>query len=172
MTKLLPRLGGVAAAAALLLVVGAGPASANTTSYHKSDGTVLSITTPDNVSATYGSQTQFPVTVSVNGPSPVNILQEKLNTQNGPDIGDPGNGLFFAQMGCWGKTLTSNQSCTTQLKFVPTGIGTTQDWAAYMILTSLNGYAKPLRADLTATGVPCRRACLPVVVVPVGPPKP
>ena len=170
MTKLLPRLGGVAAAAALLLVVGAGPASANTTSYHKSDGTVLSITTPDTVSALYGSQTQFPVTVSVNGPSPVGILQENLNTQNGPDSGDPSDGLFFAQYGCWGQTLTSGQSCTTQLKFVPTGVGTTQSWAAYMILTSLNGYTSPLRANLTATSVCRGRACLPVV--PVGPVKP
>jgi hypothetical protein len=169
MAKLLPRLGAVAAAAALVLVVGAGPASANTTSYHKSDGTVLSITTPDNVSATYGSWTQFPVTVSVQGPSPVTILWEKLNTQYGPDMADPSEGLSFGQYGCYGKTLTSGQSCTTQVKFVPTGVGPTS-WAAYMILTSLNDYTNALRAPFTATGVCRTRACLPLV--PVGPVKP
>jgi hypothetical protein len=169
MAKLLPRLGAVAAAAALVLVVGAGPASANTTSYHKSDGTVLSITTPDNVSVAYGSWTQFPVTVSVHGPSPVKILEEKLNTQYGPDMADPSDGLSFGQYGCWGQTLTSGQSCTTQVKFVPTGVGPTGSWAAYMMLTSLNDYTNPLRAPLTATGVCRTRACLPQV--PVGPVK-
>jgi hypothetical protein len=169
MAKLLPRLGAVVAAAALVLVVGAGPASANTTSYHKSDGTVLSITTPDNVSAAYGSWTQFPVTVSVHGPSPVKILEEKLNTQYGPDMADASDGLSFGQYGCWGQTLTSGQSCTTQVKFVPTGVGPTASWAAYMMLTSLNDYTNPLRAPLTATGVCRTRACLPQV--PVGPVK-
>ena len=160
--KLLPRLGGVAAAAALVLVVGAGPASANTTRYHKSDGTVVSITTPGTVSATYGRQTQFPVTVSVDGPSPLRIAWEKLLTPYGPDNQNAFDGLSIPQLGCWGKTLTSGQSCTSQVRFAPTFVGTRTE--AYMLATGLGN----MQARFTATGVPCGRVCQ--VRAPVGPP--
>jgi hypothetical protein len=168
MTKLLPRLGGIAAAAVLLLVVGAGPASANTTSYHKtcpaypSSQTVVSITAPDTVSATVGSQTQFPVKVSVSGPCALQIVTERIFTNSGLDGQVDG---LTQPLGCWGKTLTSGQWCTSQISFVPDGVETLNN-EKYVIETNLG----EMQQFFTATGVPCRRACLPVV--PIGPVKP
>ena len=57
MSRLLSRLGGVAAAAALVLSVGVGSAAANVTRYHESNGDVVSIATP-NVSAAVGTQSR------------------------------------------------------------------------------------------------------------------
>jgi hypothetical protein len=146
MSKLLSRLGGAAAAAALVLSVGVGSAAASVTRYHESNGTVVSITTPDSVSAALGTQSQFPVTVSVNGPSPVYIATEKFLTAYG--WGDSSwDGLSFAHYGCWGRSLSPGQSCTSTIAFTPTFAGSHTE--SYMIET---GFSAPLYGSFTATG--------------------
>ncbi|MGZ4269999.1 MAG: hypothetical protein ACXVFN_16965 [Solirubrobacteraceae bacterium] len=147
MSKTFPaRLAGIAAAAAALLSLSAGPAAASVTRYHESNGTVVSITTPDSVSAFVGSQTQFPVTVSVDGPAPAVIANEKFLTAYG--WGDSQwDGLSFAQYGCWGRTLAPGQSCTSKVNFAPTFVGTHSE--AYMLAT---GYGN-MYGRFSATGV-------------------
>jgi hypothetical protein len=148
MSKFIVRLGGVAAAAALVLSIGVGSASANVTRYHESDGTVVSITAPGTVSATVGSVTHFPVTVSVLGPTPLKIANEKFLTAYG--WGDSQwDGLSFANYGCWGRTLYSGQSCTSTVAFSPTFVGTHSE--AYMLGGSAGTWST-LYANFTATG--------------------
>ena len=145
MSRLLSRLGGVAAAAALVLSVGVGSAAANVTRYHESNGDVVSITTP-NVSAAVGTQTQFPVTVSVDGPSPVYIATEKFLTAYG--WGDSSwDGLSFAQYGCWGRSLAPGQSCTSTIAFTPNFVGNHTE--SYMLATGLG----TMYGSFTATGL-------------------
>jgi hypothetical protein len=154
MSKLLSRLGGIAAAAALVLSVGVGSAAANVTSYHESNGDVVSISTP-NVSAPVGTQTQSPFTVSVTGPYPVYIATEKFLTAYG--WGDSQwDGLSFAHYGCWGRSLSSGQSCTSTIAFAPTFVGSHTE--SYMLQT---GFPSPLYGSFTATGL--RRLAVPVV---------
>jgi hypothetical protein len=146
MSRFFSHLAGVAAAAALVLSVGVGSAAANVTRYHESNGDVVSINTP-NVSSTVGAQTQFPVTVSVDGPSPVYIASEKFLTAYG--WGDYSwDGLSFAQYGCWGRSLSSGQSCTSTIAFTPSFIGTHNE--SYMLAT---GFPSPLYGNFTATGL-------------------
>jgi hypothetical protein len=156
MSKLLSRLGGVAAAAALVLSVGVGSAAANVTRYHESNGDVVSITTP-YVSTTVGTTTQFPVTVSVNRPSPVYIATEKFLTAYG--WGDYSwDGLSFAQYGCWGRSLAPGQSCTSTIAFTPNFVGS--HTGSYMLATGLG----TLYGSFTATGL--RWQVSPPVVSP------
>ena len=145
MSRLYSHLAGIAAAAALVLSVGVGSAAANVTRYHESDGTVVSINTP-NVAATVGTQTQTPVTVSVSGPSPLLIANEKFLTGYG--WGDSQwDGLSFANYGCWGRTLYSGQSCTSTIAFTPTFVGTHNE--AYMLAST----AGTLYGNFTASGL-------------------
>ena len=99
MSRLLPKLAGIAAVAAVVLSVGVGSAAAKVTRYHESDGTVVSISTP-NVATTAGSQTQASVTVSVSGPSPLYIGPEGFLTGSGQGDGK-WDGLSFVHYGCW-----------------------------------------------------------------------
>jgi hypothetical protein len=146
MSKLLARLGGVAAATALVLSVGVGSAAANVTRYHESNGTVVTINTP-NVATTVGTQIQSPVTVSVNGPSRLYIANEKfLNTLYG--VGDYAfDGLTFAHYGCWGRSLSSGQSCTTTIAFAPSFLGSHSE--AYMLATGMG----TMYGHFTASGL-------------------
>jgi hypothetical protein len=156
MSKFLSRLGGVAAAAALVLSVGVGSAAANVTRYHESDGTVVSINTP-NVSTTFGSTTQFPVTVSVTGPSSLYIANEKFLTAYG--WGDyQWDSLSFARYGCWAVSLAPGQSCTSTIAFAPNFYGTHNE--SYMIATGFG----TLYGSFTATGL--RWQVRPPVVYP------
>jgi hypothetical protein len=150
MSKLYIRLAGIAAAAASLpLVVAAGPAAANVTRYHESNGDVVTLTTPDTVSTAVGTETRFPVTVSVAGPAPVQIANEKFLTAYG--WGDSQwDGLSFAQYGCWGLTLAPGRSCTSTVKFAPTSVGTRTE--SYMLATGLG----TLYGRFTATGLRSR----------------
>src|SRR3954465_7048037 len=104
MSKLISRLGGIAAAAAVGLAVTAGAAAANVTRYHPSNGDVVTITTPDTVSAPVNGQAQFPVTVSVDGPAPLRTAWEKFLTPYGPDSQST-DGLSFGSYGCWSISL-------------------------------------------------------------------
>ena len=159
MSKLLTRLTGLAAAGALALTIGVASASANVTRYHETDGTVVTINTP-NVAATVGTQTQVAFTVSVNGPSPLKIANEKFLTAYG--WGDSQwDGLSFAHYGCWGVSLYSGQSCTDTIAYTPSAIGTHNE--AYMLATG-NG---TLYSDFTATGLRWR-VIPPVAAPPVG----
>jgi hypothetical protein len=145
MKRLIPRLTGIAAVAAIALTVGVGSAAANVTSYHEANGTVVSINTP-NLATTVNTTTHAPFTVSVNGPSPLLIANEKFQTAYGwGDI--QWDGLSFAQYGCWGRTLYSGQSCTSTVAFTPTFLGTHNE--AYMLATGIG----TLYADFTATGL-------------------
>jgi hypothetical protein len=146
MSKLQARLGGIAAAAALVLSVGVGSAAANVTRYHESNGDTVTLSTPD-VSAALGTQAQSPVTVSVDGPAPVYIANEKfLNTLYG--AGDYAfDGLTFAHYGCWARSLSSGQSCTTTIAFAPSFIGSHAE--SYMIATGVG----TLYGNFTATGL-------------------
>ena len=145
MSKLLSKIAGVAAAAALVLSVGVGSAAANVTRYHESNGDVVSINTP-NVSAVAGTTTTAPVTVSVEGPSPLAIANEKFLTAYG--WGDSQwDGLSFANYGCWAHTLYPGQSCTSTIRFTPTFLGTHNE--SYMLATG-NG---TLYGNFTATGL-------------------
>jgi hypothetical protein len=159
MSKLISWLGGIAAAAALPLAVAAGPAAANVTRYHESNGTVVSIATPDTVSTAVGTETRFPVTVSVDGPAGVAIANEKFLTAYG--WGDTQwNGLSFATYGCWGRSLAPGQSCTSSVRFAPTFVGSHTE--SYMLAT---GYGT-LYARFTATGLRGR------VIAPLPTPSP
>jgi hypothetical protein len=158
MSKLLTRLTGISAAGALALTIGVASASANVTRYHEADGTVVTINTP-NVAATVGSQTQVPFTVSVSGPSPLKIANEKFLTAYGS--GDSQfEGLSFANYGCWGVSLYSGQSCTDTIAYTPFGLGTRNE--AYMLATGIG----TLYGDFTATGL--RRLVIPPVVTNAG----
>jgi hypothetical protein len=158
MSKLLTRLTGISAAGVPALTIGVGSASANVTRYHEADGTVVSINTP-NVAATVGSQTQVPFTVSVSGPSPLKIANEKFLTAYG--WGDSQfEGLSFANYGCWGVSLYSGQSCTDTIAYTPFGLGTRNE--AYMLATGIG----TLYGDFTATGL--RRLVIPPVVTNAG----
>ena len=149
MSKLISRLGGIAAAAAIPLAVCAGPADASVTRYHKSNGTVVSITTPDAVSTPVGTETRFPVTVSVAGPTGVRIANEKFLTAYG--WGDSAwDGLSFASYGCWGRSLAPGQSCTSTVKFAPTFVGSHSE--AYMLATGFG----TMYGRFTATGLRSR----------------
>ena len=153
MSKLLSKIAGVAAAAALVLSVGVGSAAANVTRYHESNGDVVSINTP-NVSAVAGTTTTAPVTVSVEGPSPLAIANEKFLTAYG--WGDSQwDGLSFANYGCWAHTLYPGQSCTSTIKFTPTFVGTHNE--SYMLATG-NG---TLYGNCTATGLRVYRIIAP-----------
>jgi hypothetical protein len=145
MPKLSPWFAGIAAAAALPLVVAAGPADASVTRYHASNGTVTTITTPDTVTAAVGTEARFPVTVSVDGPSKVAIANEKFLTAYG--WGDSQwDGLSFASYGCWGRSLGAGQSCTSTVRFAPTFVGSRSE--AYMVATG----SGTLYGRFTATG--------------------
>jgi hypothetical protein len=145
MSKLFSKIAGVAAAAALVLSVGVGSAAANVTRYHESNGDVVSINTP-NVSAVAGTMTTAPVTVSVEGRSPLVIANEKFLTAYG--WGDSQwDGLSFANYGCWARTLYPGQSCTSTIRFTPTFVGTHNE--SYMLATG-NG---TLYGNFTATGL-------------------
>ena len=144
---------GVAAAAALTLALGVGSAAANVTRYHESNGDVVSINTP-NVSATVGTTTNVPVTVSVSGPSPLVIANEKFLTAYG--WGDSQwDGLSFANYGCWARTLYPGQSCTSTIRFTPTFVGTHNE--SYMVATGIG----TLYGNFTATGVRVYRVIAP-----------
>lgn len=146
MPKLISWFAGIAAAAALPLAVAAGPADASSTRYHESNGSVVTITTPDTVSAAVGTAAQFPVTVSVDGPAGVAIANEKFLTGYG--WGDTQwDGLSFASYGCWGRSLAPGQSCTSTVRFAPTFLGSHSE--AYMLAT---GYGT-MYARFTATGL-------------------
>jgi hypothetical protein len=145
MPKLLSHLAGVAAAAALVLSANAGSAAANVTRYHESNGDVITINTP-NVSAAVATTIKAPVTVSVSGPSPLLIANEKFLTAYG--WGDSQwDGLSFANYGCWAHTLYPGQSCTSTIAFTPTFVGTHNE--SYMLATG-NG---TLYGNFTATGL-------------------
>jgi hypothetical protein len=157
MSKLLTRLTGIVAAGALALTIGVASASANVTRYHEANGTVT-INTP-NVAATVGTQTQAPFTVSVSGPSPLKIANEKFLTAYG--WGDSQwEGLSFAHYGCWGVSLYSGQSCTDTIAYTPFGIGRRNE--AYMLATGIG----TLYGKFTATGI--RRRVIPPVVASAG----
>jgi hypothetical protein len=163
MSKLISRLGGIAAVAALPLAVTAGPAAANVTRYHESNGDVVTITTPDTVSAPVNGQTQFPVTVSVDGPYGLAIANEKFLTAYGS--GDSQwDGLSFASYGCWGLSLAPGHSCTSMVKFAPTFIGSKTE--AYMLATGVG----TLYGRFTATGL--RARVFPPVAPTPSPPLP
>src|SRR4051812_460236 len=158
MSKLMTRLGGIALAAALPLAVTAGPASANVTRYHKANGTVVTITTPDNVATPVGTEKRFPVTVSVNGPSGVLTADEKIQTAYG--WGDSQwDGLSFASYGCWHIALAPGHSCTSTLKFAPTFTGTHSE--AYRLETGFG----TMYGRFTATGLRSRVIAPPPIVV-------
>jgi hypothetical protein len=145
MSKLFSKIAGVAAAAALVLSVGVASAAANVTRYHESNGDVISINTP-NVSAAVGTTTNAPVSVSVSGPSPLAIANEKFLTAYG--WGDSQwDGLSFANYGCWARTLYPGQSCTSTIAFRPSFVGTHSE--SYMLATG-NG---TLYGNFTATGL-------------------
>ena len=127
-----------------MLAIGVGSASANVTRYHEADGTVVTINTP-NIATTPGTQAQVPFTVSVNGPSPLYIANEKFLTAYG--WGDSHwDGLSFAHYGCWARTLYSGQSCTDTIAFTPTGLGSNNE--AYMLATGIG----TLYSNFTAAG--------------------
>ncbi|HEV7752247.1 MAG TPA: hypothetical protein VGO71_11945 [Baekduia sp.] len=149
MFKLISRLGAIAAATAVPLAVAAGPAAASVTRYHESNGTVVTITTPDTVSTPVGTETRFPVTVSVDGPSAVAIANEKFLTAYG--WGDSQwDGLSFASYGCWGLSLAPGHSCTSTVRFAPTSVGSHTE--NYMLATGFGN----LYGRFTATGVRAR----------------
>ena len=157
MSKLFSKIAGVAAAAALVLSVGVGSAAANVTRYHESNGDVISINTP-NVSAALGTTTTVPVTVSVSGPSPLLIANEKFLTAYG--WGDTQwDGLSFANYGCWAHTLYPGQSCTSTIAFTPSFLGTHNE--SYMLATGIG----TLYGNFTATGLRAR------LILPI-PPRP
>jgi hypothetical protein len=158
MSKLLTRLTGIVAAGAVVLAVGVGTASANVTNYHESDGTVVTINTP-NVATTVGTTTRVPFTVSVNGPSALKIANEKFLTTYG--WGDSQwDGLSFGNYGCWGVSLYSGQSCTDTVAFTAGFLGTHNE--AYMLATGIG----TLYANFTATGL--RQSVISPVAAPVG----
>jgi hypothetical protein len=153
MSKSLSKIAGVAAAAALALSVGVSSAAANVTRYHESNGDIVSINTP-NVSAVAGATTTAPVTVSVEGPSPLLIANEKFLTVYGS--GDTQwDGLSFASYGCWARTLYPGQSCTSTIRFTPPFLGTHNE--SYMLATG-NG---TLYGNFTATGLRAYRVIAP-----------
>jgi hypothetical protein len=145
MSKLFSKIAGVATAAALVLSVGVGSAAANVTRYHESNGDVISINTP-NISATVGTTTNTPVSVSVNGPYPLKIANEKFLTAYG--WGDSQwDDLSFANYGCWAQTLYPGQSCTSTIAFSPSFVGTHNE--SYMLATGMG----TLYGNFTATGL-------------------
>jgi hypothetical protein len=144
MSKLFSKIAGVTAAAALVLSVGVGSAAANVTRYHESNGDVITINTP-NISATVGTTSHTPVTVSVTGPG-LRIANEKFLTAYG--WGDSQwDELSFASYGCWGVSLHNGQSCTSTIAFSPSGVGTRNE--AYMLATGVG----TLYGKFTTTGV-------------------
>jgi hypothetical protein len=148
MSKLFSTIAGVAAATALVLSVGVGSAAANVTRYHESNGDVVSINTP-NVATTVGTRTNAPVTVSVSGPAPLAIANEKFLTVYG--WGDSQwDGLSFAKYGCWARTLYPGQSCTSTIAFSPSFVGTHKE--SYMLATGIG----TLYGNFTATGLRAR----------------
>jgi hypothetical protein len=153
MSKLFSTIAGVAAAAALVLSVGVGSAAANVTRYHESNGDVISINTP-NVSATVGTTTKVPVSVSLEGPTPLLIATEKFRTAYG--WGDSQwDGLSFANYGCWARTLYPGQSCTSMIAFRPSFVGTQNE--SYMLESGMGN----LYGGFTATGLRGYRVLLP-----------
>ena len=155
MSKLFSTIAGVAAAAALVLSVGVGSAAANVTRYHESNGDVISINTP-NVSATVGTTTKVPVSVSLEGPTPLLIATEKFRTAYG--WGDSQwDGLSFANYGCWARTLYPGQSCTSTINFTPQFIGTHNE--SYMIATGVG----TRYSNFTATGLRAYRVIAPPI---------
>ncbi len=158
MLKFFSRFGGIAAAAALVLSASAGSASADVTRYHESTGTVT-LATPSTVTATVGSKTVFPVTVSMAGSSPVKIVTEKFLTAYG--WGDSQwDGLSFQKYGCWGVSLQPGRSCTTLVAFTPTSAGSHVE--RYMLDTSFG----TLYGRFTTNALRCGPACQ--VRAPVG----
>ena len=153
MSKLLSRIAGVAAVAAVVLSAGVGSAAANVTRDHESNGEVITINTP-NVATTLGTTTKVPVSVSVSGPSPLLIANEKFLTAYGS--GDTQwDGLSFAKYGCWAHTLYPGQSCTSTIAFTPQFLGTHNE--SYMLATGIG----PLYAKFTASGLRARVVELP-----------
>ncbi|MCW3068504.1 MAG: hypothetical protein JWL67_1129 [Solirubrobacterales bacterium] len=147
------KIAGAAAAAALVLSVGVGSAAANVTRYHEPNGDVISINTP-NVAAVAGTTTTAHVTVSVEGPRPLLIANEKFLTAYG--WGDTQwDGLSFANYGCWARTLYPGQSCTSTINFTPQFIGTHNE--SYMIATGVG----TRYANFTATGLRPYRVIAP-----------
>lgn len=154
MSRLLPKLAGIAAVAAVVVSVGVGSAAAKVTRYHESDGTVVSISTP-NVATTAGGQTQASVTVSVSGPSPLYIGPEGFLTGSGQGDGK-WDGLSFVHYGCWTHAgpLYSGQSCTSTISFTPTFVGThNETYLFYGTSAHLNA-DHALYANFTASGLP------------------
>ncbi|HZE04456.1 MAG TPA: hypothetical protein VE127_04480 [Solirubrobacteraceae bacterium] len=158
MSRLTAKIAGIGAAAALLFTVGAGSALANVTRYHKPNGTVVTINTPD-VATAVGTQTHVNFTVSVSGPSAVKIANEKFLTSYG--WGDSQwDGLSFAHYGCWGRSLSNGQSCTDVIAFSPSFVGSHSE--SYMLATG----AGPMSGKFTATGRRIR-VVLPTSPLPV-----
>src|ERR1700704_3115389 len=145
MSKLFPNIATLAAASAFVLCLGVGTASADVTRYHQSNGDVVTINTA-NVSAFVGATSKSQVSVSVTGPSPLVIANEKFLTAYG--WGDTQwDGLSFASYGCWARTLYPGQSCTSTINFTPQFIGTHNE--SYMIATGVG----TRYANFTATGL-------------------
>jgi hypothetical protein len=152
MSKFISRLGGVAAAAALVLSVTAGSAAANVTRYHESTGTVT-IATPSTVTTTVGSRTVFPVTVSMAGSGVVKIVTEKFLTVYGS--GDSQwEGLSFAKYGCWARSLEPGQSCTSLVAFTPTTVGSHVE--RYMIDTTFGTLVGRFTTNALRCGPTCQ----------------
>jgi hypothetical protein len=146
MSKLFSHIATTAAAAALISAVGVASASAATvTRTHESDGEVVSIQT-SNIAAVVGTTSKSTVAVSVSGPYAVRLATEKFLTAYG--WGDSQwDGLSFASYGCWGRTLSPGQSCTTTIAFTPTFLGNHNE--SYMLESSSgNAYG-----GFTATGL-------------------
>jgi hypothetical protein len=154
MFKLFPNIATLAAASAFVLCLGVGTASADVTRYHQSNGDVVTINTP-NVSAFVGATSKSQVSVSVTGPSPLVIANEKFLTAYG--WGDSQwDGLSFAGYGCWAKTLYSGQSCTSTIAFTPASVGSLSE--SYMLATG----SGTLYSHFTATGLRQYRVVSPV----------
>src|ERR1700744_216251 len=131
MPKILSRFAGLVAAGSLVLSVGAGTAAAKVTTY-QANGDTVSITTPSAVSTPVGTTLDFPVTVSVQGSSPLDVPVEYVSDLNGWGPRTT-NGLSL-QSGCWDVLLGPGQSsCKATLAWTPHGVGSATD--GYIIVT-------------------------------------
>ena len=159
MSRLLPRLAAVAAAAAVVLSIGVGSAAAsvtaapNVTTYYAPQAAPVSILAP-NVSATVGTTVHFTVKVTNNGSSSVNTA-----------------GMYFSQdlyvgdftqddSGCEYQLLTPGQTCQESIAFTPRYIGTTH------VTIDLKGSFGDAYGGFFATGL--RPRVLPPIVSSAG----
>ena len=160
MSRLLPRLAGVAAAAALVLSVGVGSAAASVTSYQAPQAsavmpqaTAVSILAP-NVSATVGTTTHFIVKVTNMGSSPVNTAGMYFSQDL--TVGD----FTPADWGCEYQRLNPGDTCQETIAFTPRYIGTTH------VTIELTGTFGAADGGFFATGL--RPSVLPPVVSSAG----